>query len=155
MSDDYTARVQAMQMEKAFAVAGYGESVAAFRYRTLMEKTDSKAHQEVFSELATEEQGHHQQVQQLIKSHFPGSDFVLTPEDKELVIVGPRMLEISDQASFQRALEQIIASEHLTGRYYDCLFRLTTIEELKPFLREMADECVEHAQRLENIPPIA
>ncbi len=154
MSDDYLAKVRVLQMEKACAIAGYGESVAAFRYRTLMEKTDSKQQQEVFSEMATEEQGHHRQIQSLIKSNFPGSDFVLSPEDKELVIVGPRMLEIHDRASFQLALEQIIASERLTGRFYDCLFNLTTIAELKPFLREMADECIEHAKRLEAIPQI-
>ncbi len=154
MSDDYKAKVAELLTEKALAVAGYGESVAAYRYRTLAGKTTSPPHQKVFADMADEEQGHHMQLQKLMQKHFPGSDFVLSAGDKELVIVGPRMLDVTDRTSSQRALEMIIASERLTGRFYDCLFELSADNELKPFLREMADECIEHAKRLEEIPPI-
>jgi rubrerythrin len=153
MSNDYQAKVGTLSMEKALAVAAYGESVAAYRYRTLSEKTLAEPHRELFIEMADEEQGHHTRVQAVIKQHFAGSDFVLTPEDKQLVIVGPRMLEVTDAGSLERALEMIRASEGLTGRFYAALHDVTTRTELKPLLEEMADECFDHAKRLADIRP--
>lgn len=154
MNDDYESKVTALSLEKALAVAAYGESVAAYRYRTLAEKTPSEAHRKVFLEMCEEEQGHHIRVQDLTREHFAGSDFVLKAEDKELVIVGPRLLEVSDKAGLENALHMIYESEQLTGHFYAALHRLTTVPELKPFLKEMADECFEHAQRLKSIPSL-
>ena len=83
-----------MSVEKALAIACYGESVAAFRYRTLAERAPTPRHEAVFNEMAEEEQGHHQALSALLAKEFPGSEFLLTPEDKAAVIVGPRMLDI-------------------------------------------------------------
>lgn len=154
MSDDYESKVAALSPEKALSVAAYGESVAAYRYRTLYEKSLSEEHRKVFGEMADEETGHHVRVQDLTKRHFPGSDFVLKAKDKELVVVGPRLLEVTDQASFDRALNMIYETERLTGRFYEALHGITTNEELRPFLKEMAEECFEHAERLKEIPPL-
>lgn len=151
MKGELEDRVREMSEAKAFALASYGESVAAYRYRTLMEKAPSPQTRDIFLEMAEEEQGHHQRIERLIRQHFPGADFVLTPEDKELVIVGPRMLDVSDPESYARALTMIIESERLTGRLYAALHSLSTEESLRPFLKEMADECVEHAERLANL----
>lgn len=158
MGDAYESKVKGLTMEKALAVAAYGESVAAYRYLTLAEKTTSDEHRTVFMEMAKEEQGHHQSLQGLAKTHFSGSDFVLKAVEKELVIVGPRLLDATDGSSQDRAIEQICASERLTGRFYAALCQrveLDNLAELKPFLKEMADECFEHADRLEAIPPLS
>ncbi len=154
MADEYESKVAALSLEKALALAVYGESVAAYRYRTLCEKTTSETHRAIFVETANEEQGHHIRAQNLARKHFPGSDFVLKPEDKELVIVGPRLLDVTDRASFDRALELMYESERLTGRFYATLHRVTTHEGLRPFFKEMADECFGHAQRMQAIPPL-
>ena len=140
-----------MSGAKALALASYGESVAAYRYRTLVEKTSSPQTRAVFLEMAEEEQGHHRRVEELIRKHHPGADFVLTPEDKELVIVGPRMLDASDPESYARALEMICDSERLTGRLYAALHSISTDASLGSFFKEMADECIEHAARLEAL----
>lgn len=150
--NDFEATVSRLSTEKALALAAYGESVAAYRYRTLCEKAAAKAHRKVFEEMADEEQDHHAIIQKLLRQQFPDSDFVLTPEDKDLVIVGPRLIEVTDTASFDRALEMIRASECLTGRFYAALHESTTHTELKPMLKEMADECREHAERLDQLP---
>lgn len=152
--EDYEAKVRELSTEKALTLGAYGESVAAYRYRTLCEQATSAAHAQIFTEMADEEKGHHLLIQSLLKKHFPGSDFVLTPEDKELVIVGSRMLDVSDRASFERALELIAASERLTGGFYAALHKITDHTELKPVLKEMAEECLDHAKRLAEIPPL-
>ncbi len=141
-----------MSLVKALAIGVYGESVAAYRYRTLAEKTKPGELQDILSEMATEEQGHHTAVQNLLRKHFPDSDFVLTPEDKELVIVGPRLLDVSSGPALKRAFDLIYESERLTGKFYAALHDVTTRDELRPLLREMADECVEHAARLKAMP---
>jgi rubrerythrin len=154
VSDDYSARLRALSTEKALAVAAYGESVAAYRYRTLSQKPPSARHAKIFAEIADEEQAHHAQVQDVLRRHFPGSDFVLSASDKELVTIGPRMIEITDRASFDRALEWLYESERLTGRFYQTLHDVSDRADLRPLLKEMADECYAHAERLREIPPV-
>lgn len=151
MKGELEDKVRDMSEAKAFALASYGESVAAFRYRTLVEKTPSAETRKIFAEMADEEQGHHQRIEQLIQQHFPGSDFVLTAEDKQLVIVGSRMLDVSNPEAFAKALTMMSESERLTGRLYAALHARSTEESIRPFLKEMADECVEHAHRLTNL----
>ena len=91
--------MRSLSPAKALAVAAYWESVAAYRYRTLAEKATTEAQRKFFVDMANEEQSHHTRMQDLLKEHFPGADFVLTPEDKELIIVGPRMLEVPDSGA--------------------------------------------------------
>ncbi len=152
MHSAFDAKVRALSIEKALAVAAYGESVAAFRYRTLCEKAPTEAHRRVFTEMAEEEQGHHEQIQALLGGEYAGADFVLSAEDKALVIVGPRTLDCSTPAAFARAMSDIHDSEVQTGNFYARFHDATSRTDLKPLLREMADECYEHAQRLLEIP---
>lgn len=151
MPDDYTAKVRSLTPAKALAVAAYGESVAAYRYLTLKDKAPNESQRRIFEEMAAEEQGHHMALRDLRKRELLDSDFVLLPEDKELIIVGPRLLEVADDAAFEHAIGQIIDSERLTGRFYAALHEVTGSKELKPFLKEMADECFEHAERLDTM----
>jgi len=151
MPEAYLAKVRSLTPAKAFAVAAYGESVAAYRYRTLTDKAPRESQRKILMEMAAEEQGHHQVVQDLRKKHLLDSDFVLSPEDKELIIVGSRLLEVTDDASFDRAMELIIESERLTGRFYAALHDVTGLAELKPLLMEMAEECFAHAVRIQEM----
>jgi rubrerythrin len=140
-------------LAKALTVAAYGESVAAYRYRALAEKASTPAHRRLFEEMAEEEHGHHDAVRELLAKYFPDRDYVLSAEDKQLVVVGPRNLDLSGEDSMSRAVAQIQQTERQTGRFYAALSEVTTEPDLKPLLREMADECFEHAQRLGSILP--
>ncbi|MGB0714443.1 MAG: ferritin family protein [Phycisphaerae bacterium] len=148
VSDAYDDKVAALSPEKAMAIGMYGESVASYRYRVLAEKVSNESLRAVFLEMADEENGHHQILQEIMDREYPGSDFVLTPEDKDLIIVGPRMLDLSDGASIDRALKMIHDSERLTGRFYGAWRTHTQVDSLKPMLLEMSEECFEHAAKL-------
>jgi len=154
MPNDFEGMVGALSEAKALAIAAYGESVAAYRYRTLAEKATTDQHRAVFVAMAEEEQGHHAALKDIMATRFPQSDFVLSPEDKDLVIVGSRMLDMSTEDAFRKALELIYDSERQTGRFYAALNDVTSLGHLKPLLKEMADECFEHAARLKSIPPM-
>ncbi len=151
MPDTYQDKVRALTPAKAVAIGVYGESVASYRYRTLADNTPEESDRNVFAAMAAEEHGHHQRLKALADSHFPGGDFVLTPEDKELIIVGPRMIEVTDRDSRDRALEMIYESERLTGRFYAVLYEAFSVASVKPLMKEMADECFEHAEQIARL----
>ena len=151
VSDKYHDRVRALSPAKALALGAYGEAVASYRYRTLAEKTPTPSHKPIFEEMAEEEHGHHRVLAEILSRQYPDSDFVLTPEDKELVIVGPRMFEVTDHASADHALDLIHRSECLTGRFYEAFHDVTAVSILKPLLKEMAAECFEHAERIKGL----
>jgi len=140
-----------MSLAKSLTIAAYGESVASYRYRTLAEKTRNENHRRVFTEMADEEQEHHTHVQSLLKKHFPDENFVLTPADKESVIVGPRNLDPAEHGSTTAVLKTIQESERLTGRFYAALAEAASLTELRSIFKEMADECFDHAERLNQL----
>jgi len=143
--------LRGLSLEKALAIAAYGESVAAFRYRALAERTADAPLRAVFEEMADEERGHHEMIQALLRKEFPGEDFILSESDKELVIVGSRALDVSTPEAFRRTMELLHASELRTGRFYAALHDTTDRTDLKPMLKEMADECFDHAGRLKEL----
>jgi rubrerythrin len=144
--------IRDLSTAKALAIAAYGESVAAYRYRTLSRKAPTEAHRLTFLEMAQEEQGHQQVIQDLLDKEHPGASFVLSLDDKALVIVGPRLLELSGPGAFTEAMEYIYQSERLTGSFYAKFRDATDREDLKQLLHEMAQECFAHAERLKAIP---
>ncbi len=155
MATDDEAKLRSLSVAKALAIAAYGESVAAYRYRTLAEKAEAETQRRLFEQMADEEQGHHLLMEKLFRQAFPQSDFVLTAADKELVIVGPRMIEVNDRESYERALTMIYESERLTGGFYAALHSLARQPDLQPVLQEMADECFEHAERIKSLAQTA
>jgi rubrerythrin len=148
VNDAFKERVAGLSVAKALTVAAYGESVAAYRYRTLAEKTGNDSQRRLFVQIADEEQGHHAAVQELLLKHFPDSDFILTAADKELVIVGPRMLDLSDDAALNKAMPIICESERRTGEFYAALSEVSPRTDLQPIFRAMAHECFEHAEQV-------
>lgn len=151
VDDDHAQKVRALLPAKALAIAAYGESVATYRYRTLSAKVSNPAIREEFLAMADEEQGHHAVMQELIEKDFPG-DFVLTPEDKGLIIVGQRMLDAQDDATLAAILPLIVESERLTGRFYHALVESIPRADLQSFFQAMGDECFDHADRLLQLP---
>ncbi len=153
MSDEYQAKVQSLSLAKSLAIAAYGESVAAFRYRTIVDRVTDELLSATFLEMAREEQGHHARLQALQRKLFPGGDFVLTPDDKDLVIVGPRLLEVTEDTPVSQVVEIMTRSERRTGGFYAVLAKGTAAADLKSFFQEMADECFDHAKLLGSLTP--
>ena len=57
MRSDPQAKLRTLSLDKALAIAAHDESVAAYPYRTLTDKTDDARLRRVFAEMADEEQG--------------------------------------------------------------------------------------------------
>lgn len=140
---------------KKIALAIYGESVAAYRYSILAEKSTSAEHRRVFEDMKAEELGHQTALERLAASSFPDGNFVLSAADKELIIAGTRMLDVTTPAAFRRAMQFLHDTELRTGRFYDALHELMPAGELGVFLKEMAAECYEHGASLLRIDPPA
>ena len=152
MDQAWAQKVRSLSPDKAMNMAAYGESVAAYRYRTLAEKFPTGERHRIFNEMADEEQSHHLEIQQILRTTFPQADFVLSNEDKAMVVVGPRMLEVTARTPLASVLETIVATEKLTGSFYAALQDTFVPESLRPRLKAMAEECFEHAALLKKIP---
>src|SRR5262245_19259742 len=86
--------------DKDLAIGTFGVTVAAYRYLVLSEKALTQSQRDEFAAMADEEQDHKQRLQRLLAENFPNADFYLRPEDKEMVVVGPRLLNVRDAESF-------------------------------------------------------
>lgn len=153
MTEELLQRLRTMPDAKKLAVAIYGESVASYRYAVLAEKSLSAQHRALFNRLKEEERGHQTALEQLSEQLFPESDFVLNPDDKDLVIVGTRMLQVTDASSFRKAMQFLHDTEKQTSRFYEALHELMPQGDLGRFLDRMARECATHARSLLLIEP--
>ena len=149
---DLEAKVRSLSPAKALAILSYGESVASYRYRTLAERTNDASLRHTLQTMADEEQGHNEIIQAQLQKHFPGSDFVLSSEDKELASVGTRLLDLTGPDYFAKAMTLMYESELRTGRVYALLHEQPPVPSLAPLMKEMADECFEHAKQLSELP---
>lgn len=137
--------------DKILAIGAYGESVAAYRYVVLSEKAPDSGARRQFADMADEEQGHKQRLQQLLAERYPAADFVLTAEDKDLVVTGPRLLSIRDDASYAEAMHFILETERKTADFYAQHSRLVADETLRALFHELAVEGADHYQRLKAL----
>jgi len=151
MIENLLERLRQMPDAKKLAVAIYGESVASYRYAVLAERALNDRHRQIFNQMKEEEHQHQVAMERLARKLFPDNDFVLSAEDKDLVIVGNRMLQVTDEVSFRRAMEFLHETELRTGRFYEALYEHFSGDEMRAFLKEMAEECVEHANSLLEI----
>lgn len=136
--------------DKLLAIGAYGETVAAYRYLVLSEKGPSQFRDE-FADMADEEQDHKQRLQKLVADMYPGQDFVLTPEDKDLVVTGPRLLEVRDESEFRDAMQLVLQTERKTARFYANHGRLMPDPGVQALFHELAEEGAEHYQRLKRL----
>lgn len=153
MPDQFREQLRQMPDAKKIAVAIYGEQVAAYRYGVLADKALNERHRAIFLEMQEEENEHEARLRDLAHKRFPDADFVLSDKDKEMVIVGTRMLEVTDTESFNKAMQFLHDTEKRTGLFYQVMHELLPDGELGDFLNEMAEECQEHAESLLAIKP--
>lgn len=139
--------------DKALAIGAYGEAVAAYRYLVMAEKAPDEQTRPVFAEMAEEEQDHRQRLEGLLQRYYPESDFYLKTQDKEMVVEGPRLLDIKDQRTFAEAMRLILSTEKKTAAFYAKLSKRIAPEELRALFHELAEEGIDHYQRLERMGP--
>ena len=139
--------------DKALAIGAYGEAVAAYRYLVMAEKAPDEKARPVFAEMAEEEQDHRQRLEGLLQRYYPESDFYLKTQDKEMVVEGPRLLDIKDQRTFAEAMRLILSTEKKTAAFYAKLSKRIAPEELRALFHELAEEGIDHYQRLERMGP--
>lgn len=137
--------------DKLLAIGVYGETVAAYRYLVLSEKAPNPRDRREFAEMADEEQGHKQRLQALLAEMYPQADFVLTPEDKELVVTGTRLLDVRDEASFHDAIRMILQTERKTAGFYAHHAKIIPPVHLRELFQELAEEGADHYQRLKDM----
>jgi len=104
--------------DKALAIAAFGESVAAYRYIILSEKSHDPHLRDSFEAMAKHERSQRDQIQSLLQSLAPTAAFYLSQEDKLAVCVGPRLVDARDDARFDEAMKLIIASEKRSASFY-------------------------------------
>ncbi len=137
--------------DKLLAIGAYGETVAAYRYVVLSEKAPDAAHRREFADMADEEQDHKQRLQALVAGMYPGQDFVLTAEDKELVVTGPRLLDVRTEEDFRDAMQMVLSTERKTARFYANYGRFMPDPHIQALFKELAEEGAEHYQRLKAL----
>ncbi|MEE8171140.1 MAG: ferritin family protein, partial [Phycisphaerae bacterium] len=121
------------------------------RYTVLAERAFTEQERNEFAAMADEEQEHKQRLQKLLADRYPNADFYLLPEEKDMVVDGPRLLDVRDEASFAEAMEFILNSERRTSSFYRKLSDRISQDDLRALFRELADEGVEHYQRLKTL----
>jgi rubrerythrin len=137
--------------DKILAIGAYGETVAAYRYLVLSEKSPEPADRVEFAAMADEEQGHKQRLQKLLADLYPDADFVLTAEDKELVVTGPRLIDVRDSAAYAEAMQMILETERKTAGFYAQNGKHMPQAVVQDLFKELAEEGAEHYQRLKSI----
>ncbi len=148
MSKSREELLSAMGPAKALTLGCYGEDMAAYCYLQLAEKAEREQDRREFRDMVTEEQEHRDRLRTLLDKHYPGSDFVLSPEEKQIVEGGARSLHITDRRSFEEAVRGVVASEAMTARFYRQMERHTDQPDVKAIFQELADEGVTHHKRL-------
>ena len=133
-----TADLSRITDDKALAIAAFGESVAAYRYIILSEKTTDTKLRDSFEAMARTERQQRDRIQALLQRIAPTSGYYLTQEDKLAVCVGPRLVDARDDARFDEALKLVIASEKRSASFYSRFAALAQDEGVKVLFTELA-----------------
>ena len=137
--------------DRFLAIAAYAETVAAYRCVVLSEKSPSAADRRRFAGLTDEEQEHKQRLQRALADRFPGANYVLTADDKALVISGPRLLNVHAAVSFIDVMEMMLETGRKTANFYARCGPLISDGTLRALFHRLAEESAEHYQRLQNL----
>ena len=148
MSKSREELLSTMETAKALTLGCYGEDMAAFCYLQLADKAEREQDRREFREMVAEEQEHRSRLRALLDKHYPDSDFVLSPEEKQVVEGGARSLNITDRKSFEDAVRGVVVSEAMTARFYRQMEHHVDQPEVKAIFLELADEGVTHHKRL-------
>ncbi len=134
--------------DKAQAIAGYGESVSAYRYIVLSEKSRDPKLKESFEEMAALERVQRLQIQQLLERVAPQASFYLSPEDKAVICVGPRLVDARDDTHFDEAMRLVIASEKRACSFYGRYSEFAKDSEVREVCRKLAVDGLARVHRL-------
>jgi len=143
-----TADFSKMTDDKALAIAAFGESVAAYRYIVLSEKTRDQKLQHSFELMAREERCQRDRIQAILQRLAPTAGYYLSPEDKLSVCVGPRLVDARDDARFDDAMKLVIASEKRSASFYARFTAFARDSEVKSLFTELAAAGISQVQRL-------
>jgi rubrerythrin len=136
--------------DKLLAIGVYGETVAAYRYLVLAEKAATPTDRRRFADLADEEQAHKQRLQKTMAERFPKADFVLSQDDKDLVVSGPRLLDVHREITFAESLALLLDTESKTSDFYGSHGPTISDPSLRLLFQQLADESREHHCRLRD-----
>ena len=157
MTNEPTSPPPYLSPDKLLALGAYGEMVAAYRYLVLAERAVPEEDRRIFARLADEEQENKQRLQKLLAERYPDADFVLTAEDKELVVTGPRLLDAHREVAFAEALEMMLETERKVAEFYarhaldmQCQGHADAVAEpdLRALFKQLAEESAQHHQHL-------
>ncbi len=137
--------------DKALAIAGYGESVAAYRYIVLSEKARDHKLRDSFEALAVEEREQRDRIQAMLKQRSPAASFYLSAEDKGSVCVGPRLVDARDDARFDEAMKLVIASEKRTASFYNRYAQYAHDPEVRTLFITLAATGLRHVHQLREL----
>ncbi len=136
---------------KALAIAAFGQSVAAYRYMVLAEKAADPRLRAGLEEMAAREDTRRTQLQALTAKLFSTTCFFLDGHDKDMVCVGPRILDARDQAHFDEAMKLLIASEKRIAGFYAHYAAQTRRPEIKDIFTAFADESLQRVNLLRRM----
>ena len=137
--------------DKALAIAAYGESVSAYRYIILTEKSTTDSLREAFQEMVRQENAQREAIQALLTQLFPAACFFLTAEDKSLVCVGPRLVDARDDARFDEAMRLIVASEKRTISFYSRYAAVAANGQVKSLFEQLYREGLQRVKVLREL----
>jgi rubrerythrin len=137
--------------DKALAVAAFGESVAAYRYIVLSEKTRDPKLRDSFEHMARQERAHRDRLQEILRRIAPTAAYYLSQEDKLAVCVGPRLVDARDDARFDEAMKLVIASEKRSASFYSRYSAHARDAQVKVLFIELAAEGIAQVQRLRTL----
>ena len=137
--------------DKALAIAAYGESVSAYRYIVLTEKSPTDSLRAAFQEMVRQENAQREAVQSLLTQLFPAACFFLTAEDKSLVCVGPRLVDARDDARFDEAMRLIVASEKRSISFYSRYAAVAVSAQVKALFEQLYREGLQRVKVIREL----
>ena len=137
--------------DKALAIAAYGQAVAAYRCIILAEKAAQDALRRSFEAMARQKNDRRDHLQSLLEELFPSTCFFLTTEDKNLVCVGPRLVDARDDARFDEAMKLLIASEKRGISFYNRYVPLAKTAAVRTLFSTLAAEGLDRVRQLRRL----
>ena len=143
-----TADLSKITDDKALAIAAFGESVAAYRYIVLSEKTRDPRLRDSFEQMAKDQRLQRDRLQAILQRLAPAAGYYLSQADKLTVCVGPRLVDARDDARFDEAMKLVIASEKRSASFYLRYTPFAQDAQVKSIFTELAAVGIAQVQRL-------
>ncbi|MCL2646192.1 MAG: hypothetical protein FWD61_04195 [Phycisphaerales bacterium] len=143
-----TADLSKISDDKALAIAAFGESVAAYRYIVLSEKTRDPRLRDSFEQMAKDQRLQRDRLQSILQHLAPAAGYYLSQDDKLTVCVGPRLVDARDDARFDEAMKLVIASEKRSASFYLRYTPFAQDPQVKSIFTELAAAGITQVQRL-------